>query len=373
MLNDQLERLRRAAEAPEQEMEACRAAGKKLAGCIPEYVPEPLLHAAGYIPFGLWGGEGSIVQADRYMPTFACSLMRSCAERALAGGVRDLSFLVAPILCDALKGCVQTLRVAVPEPPVLPFSLPQNRTTPAAKAFLCGEYRALQKKIEDISGTEITEETLARSVRIYNRHREAMLAFDRTAADHTDVVTPYVREAVFRSAWSMEKAEHTAIVGTITEELKKRPVCRKNRVRLILTGVTGGSLTFMKLLGEEGIDVVGDHVYQDSWTYQHAIPEQGNDPIGALADHWLLMGGSCVTHESRRSRGRSVLALAGERQADAVVLCLMKFCDPEEYEAPLLLAEIKPHYPTLTLSIDQSAEDLEQLRTRVQTLKEMLC
>ena len=35
MLNDQLERLRRAAEAPEQEMEACRAAGKKLAGCIP--------------------------------------------------------------------------------------------------------------------------------------------------------------------------------------------------------------------------------------------------------------------------------------------------------------------------------------------------
>lgn len=372
MLSDALKKLDEAARSPKKAMESYLRDGKRVAGCIPEYAPEILVHAAGCIPFGLWGGETNIMLADSYIPTFACSLVRSCAEYGLNGTYQGLSFVIAPILCDALKGCVQTFRVAVKDPPILPFSLPQNRSLPTAAAFVEGEYRALKGKIERLAGTEITTEALQSSIRIYNEHSQAMRAFDRAAAGHTDVIGPYVRETVFRSAWFMEKEEHTRLVREITEELSQRPSCRSNAVRVVLTGVTAGSLALMRLLEEEGFGVVGDHVYQDSWTYLQPVWEDRDDPLTALAEHWLQVGGSCVVHERRRSRTAAILDLAGERDASAVILCLMKFCDPEEYEAPLMLAELKKTYPALTLDIDQNGDNLEQLRTRLQTFRDVL-
>ncbi len=372
MLNENLQRLSAVAQSPKAALKAYLAAGKKVAGCIPEYAPEEMIHAAGYLPFGLWGGETTIMQADRYIPTFACSLMRSCVEYGLTGAYQGLSFVVAPILCDALKGCVQTFRVAVPDFPTLPFSLPQNRALPTAGDFVAGEYQALRHKIEQIAGAEISTEALWRSIHIYNAHRQAMREFDVAAADHTDVITASVRAAVFQSAWFMEKSEHTAIVRQVTAELAQRPVCHKNGVRAVLTGITAGSLALMQVLEEEGIDVVGDQVYQDSWTYRQDISVTGPCPISALAEHWMNVGGSCITHETRRSRPATILDLAAQRKATAVILCLMKFCDPEEYEAPLLLAALKDHYPTLSLEIDQNSDNLEQLRTRIQSFQEIL-
>lgn len=372
MLNEALKTLEEAARSPKKAMESYLSGGKKVAGCIPEYTPEILIHAAGYIPFGLWGGETKIMLADSYIPTFACSLVRSCAEFGLNETYRGLSFIIAPILCDALKGCVQTFRVAVKDPPILPFSLPQNRSLPTAAAFVEGEYRALKKKIEQLTGVEITTEALQNSIRVYNEHSQVMRAFDKAAAEHTDLITPYVRETVFRSAWFMEKEEHTQLVREITEELSQRPSGRSKAARVVLTGVTAGSLALMRLLEEEGFDVVGDHVYQDSWTYLQPVREDLDDPLAALAEHWLQVGGSCVVHERRRSRAAAIRNLAGEREADAVILCLMKFCDPEEYEAPLMLAELKKTCPTLTLDIDQNGDNLEQLRTRLQTFRDVL-
>lgn len=372
MLNDALQKLEATARSPKRAMEAYRQAGRPVAGCIPEYTPEVMVHAAGFIPFGLWGGETTIMLADSYIPTFACSLVRSCAEYGLNGTYRGLSFIIAPILCDALKGCVQTFRVAVKDPPVLPFSLPQNRTLPSAAAFTAQEYRALGEKIQKLTGAGITEQAMRRSIRIYNEHSRAMRDFDRAAAEHTDVIGARARQAVFKSAWFMEKEEHTGLVRQITRELEERPACRKNPARVVLTGVSAGSAALMELLEEEGFDVVGDHVYQDSWTYLHPIREDLEDPVMALAEHWIQVGGSCVAHERRRSRSAAVLKLAKEREAGAVVLCLMKFCDPEEYEAPLMLAELKKSCPTLTLDIDQNSDNLEQLRTKIQTFRDVL-
>lgn len=370
-MSEALERLVETARSPRAAMEAYLAAGKKVAGCIPEYTPEPLLHAAGYIPFGMWGGQTAIMRADAYLPTFACSLVRSCAELGLGGAYKGLSLIVAPILCDALKGCVQTFRVAVKDPPIFPFSLPQNRALPSAGAFAEGEFRALKGKLEALSGEPISDAALAHSIQVYNDHARAMRAFDAAAADHTDLITPSVRQAVYKSAWFMEKGEHAALVRALTQELSQQPVCRKRPLRVVLTGVTSGSPALMSILEEEGFDVVGDLVYQDNWRYRQDFPD-APAPLTSLALHWLRVGQSCVCHEPRRSRAANLLELVGQRQANAVLLCLMKFCDPEEYEAPQLTAQVRLVCPILTLDIDQNSDNLEQLRTRLQSFRELL-
>lgn len=352
-------------------MDAYIASGKKVAGCVPEYAPEVLIHAAGCVPFGLWGGEKTIMQADKYMPNFACSIMRSCVELALEGKYDGLSFVVVPVLCDALKGCSQTLRTVVKSFPTLPFALPQNRALPSAETFAVGELSALRKKIEKVLGTAITDEAISASIEVYNAHNAVMRDFADLAADHTDVITPVLREAVFKSAWFMEKAEHTAAVSAVNEQLRALPVCRRKNIRTVLSGVTAGSMRLMQIMEEEGFDVVGDWVYQDSWVYAFDYPKASN-PIESLGAHWMGVGGCCFAHEQRHTRPEKMLEIAEKYGADAVLLCVMKFCDPEEYEIPQLSSVLREKYPVLAIDIDQNGDIEEQLRTRLQSFRELV-
>ena len=52
---------------------------------------------------------------------------------------------------------------------------------------------------------------------------------------------------------------------------------------------------------------------------------------------------------------------------------MMKFCDPEEYDYPLMKKMIdKLGTKNLYLEIDQQMPNNEQVRTRIQTFAEML-
>jgi len=51
----------------------------------------------------------------------------------------------------------------------------------------------------------------------------------------------------------------------------------------------------------------------------------------------------------------------------------MKFCDPEEYDYPVVKKDIESkNIPTLFIEVDQQTSNNEQVRTRVQAFSEML-
>ena len=52
--------------------------GKGAVGIMPVYCPEEIVHAAGYLPIGMWGAEQKqISKARAYFPPFACSIMQA--------------------------------------------------------------------------------------------------------------------------------------------------------------------------------------------------------------------------------------------------------------------------------------------------------
>ena len=68
-----------------------------------------------------------------------------------------------------------------------------------------------------------------------------------------------------------------------------------------------------------------------------------------------------------------MINMVKETGADAVVVMMMKFCDPEEYDYPIYKAELeKAGIPELYLETDQQLSTFEQIRTRVQSFTEML-
>lgn len=68
-----------------------------------------------------------------------------------------------------------------------------------------------------------------------------------------------------------------------------------------------------------------------------------------------------------------LIDMAEECGADGIVVLMMKFCDPEEYDYPIYKEEVEAaSVPMLYLEIDQQLTSFEQIRTRVQSFTEML-
>jgi benzoyl-CoA reductase subunit C len=61
-------------------------AGRVLVGYMPIYFPREILHAAGALPVGIFGGgdQKQIIKGDAYYQSYICHIPRSIIEIALA-------------------------------------------------------------------------------------------------------------------------------------------------------------------------------------------------------------------------------------------------------------------------------------------------
>lgn len=117
--------------------------------------------------------------------------------------------------------------------------------------------------------------------------------------------------------------------------------------------------------------VVGDDLAQEMRQYRTEIPE-GDNGIVRLAKQWMERIDP-MAHEDELRRVELLYGLCRENAADAVIVCLMKFCDPEEYEYVAYSQELKDAGITvLSVDIDQQPNSYDQARTRIETLAEML-
>ena len=372
-LHKNIESLKQACQNPRAQLDKYLAEGKKVIGCFEPYTPEELVHASGMIPLGLWGGQTDLKLVKSYLPPFACPIMQANLELGLNGTYKGLSGVIIPAICDTLRCMTQNWRFGVPDIPMIPIVYPQNRASTASTDYLISEYENVLVMLATITGQMMTEKALFRTIEIYNEHNAVMRDFTTLAVKHLDIITPAVRHAIMKSALFFEKSEHTAIVKEINESLKALPDYNFVGRKVILTGITGEPDAFLEILTKNKLAVVGDDLAQESRQFRTDIPINGGGGLKRLALQWKNRTCCSLIHELGKPRGSLLRELCQQTQADGVINCLMKFCDPEEYDQPWLEADLnKAGYPCLTVEIDPLNTSFEQLHTRIQTFAEML-
>lgn len=372
-LHTNIESLKQACQNPRAQLDKYLAEGKKVIGCFEPYTPEELVHASGMIPLGLWGGQTDLKLVKSYLPPFACPIMQANLELGLNGTYKGLSGVIIPAICDTLRCMTQNWRFGVPDIPMIPIVYPQNRASTASTDYLISEYENVLVMLATITGQMMTEKALFRTIEIYNEHNAVMRDFTTLAVKHLDIITPAVRHAIMKSALFFEKSEHTAIVKEINESLKALPDYNFVGRKVILTGITGEPDAFLEILTKNKLAVVGDDLAQESRQFRTDIPINGGGGLKHLALQWKNRTCCSLIHELGKPRGSLLRELCQQTQADGVINCLMKFCDPEEYDQPWLEADLnKAGYPCLTVEIDPLNTSFEQLHTRIQTFAEML-
>jgi bcr-type benzoyl-CoA reductase subunit C len=346
-----------------------RETGKGAVGVMPVYAPEEIIHAAGFLPVGMWGGRKTISRARAHLLPFACSIMQAVMELELEGAYDGLEAVVFSVPCDTLKCMSQKWQGKAP---ALTFTHPQNRKIAAAVPFLREEYRLLKRRLENLLGVSINDEALQNSIAVYNENRRVMREFSDVAAEYPDLIDPVTRHAVIKARWFMEKSRHTALVRELVAEIRKQPAREWNGKRVVLTGIMAEPDGLLEMFKDFRFAVVADDLAQENRQFRMDVPE-GGDPMERLARWWQDFDGCSLATDPAKPRGEMLVNMVEKYNADALIVCMMKFCDPEEFDYPVYYAQLeKAGIRNLMLEVDLEAASFEQARTRLQTFSEIL-
>ena len=346
--------------------------GKGAVGIMPVYCPEEIVHAAGYLPIGMWGAQKKqISKARTYLPPFACSIMQSVMELQLEGVYDDLEAVIFSVPCDTLKCMSQKWNRPVP---AIVFTHPQNRkiAKDAANVFAREEFNIVKEKLEDILDVHISNKAIKNSIAVYNENRAACREFSDVAAEYAAVVTPSDRHAVIKARWFMEKSRHTALVKELIAALKAEPAPEFKGKKIIVTGIQVEPYDVLDIFQENGFAIVADDLAQETRNFRQDVPDD-DDALMALARAWNEFDGCSLATDANKPKGQMIIDAVKKYGADAVVVCMMKFCDPEEFDYPILLQVFEAAGVTnLYIEVDQESTAFEQVKTRIQTFAEIL-
>ena len=346
--------------------------GKGAVGIMPVYCPEEIVHAAGYLPIGMWGAQKKQTSKARtYLPPFACSIMQSVMELQLEGVYDDLEAVIFSVPCDTLKCMSQKWNRPVP---AIVFTHPQNRkiAKDAANVFAREEFNIVKEKLEDILDVHISNKAIKNSIAVYNENRAACREFSDVAAEYAAVVTPSDRHAVIKARWFMEKSRHTALVKELIAALKAEPAPEFKGKKIIVTGIQVEPYDVLDIFQENGFAIVADDLAQETRNFRQDVPDD-DDALMALARAWNEFDGCSLATDANKPKGQMIIDAVKKYGADAVVVCMMKFCDPEEFDYPILLQEFEAAgVKNLYIEVDQESTAFEQVKTRIQTFAEIL-
>ena len=346
--------------------------GKGAVGIMPVYCPEEIVHAAGYLPIGMWGAQKKqISKARTYLPPFACSIMQSVMELQLEGVYDDLEAVIFSVPCDTLKCMSQKWNRPVP---AIVFTHPQDRkiAKDAANVFAREEFNIVKEKLEDILDVHISNKAIKNSIAVYNENRAACREFSDVAAEYAAVVTPSDRHAVIKARWFMEKSRHTALVKELIAALKAEPAPEFKGKKIIVTGIQVEPYDVLDIFQENGFAIVADDLAQETRNFRQDVPDD-DDALMALARAWNEFDGCSLATDANKPKGQMIIDAVKKYGADAVVVCMMKFCDPEEFDYPILLQEFEAAgVKNLYIEVDQESTAFEQVKTRIQTFAEIL-
>ena len=285
-MNEILKKMHEVAASPRAQMDKYLAEGKKIVLCAPVYTPEEIIHSMGFVPMGAWGGDMELNRAKEYCPAFLCAIVQSLLELGITGAFEGASAIVIPSLCDTLKTVGENWKYAVPSIPFIPMTYPQNRKPAYGVAYTKAGYERVIRDLEKLGGT-FSNEKLAASNAVYNRHNAAMRKIDALLAVHPEI-TAAQRSDIFKSAFFMTKEEHTELVEALIAKLEAQPAAAE-KLPIVISGILTDAPALNAIIDEMGMHIVADDVAAQSRQYRTDVPA-GDDALHA--DYALAIGES---------------------------------------------------------------------------------
>jgi len=346
-----------------------RFSGAQAFGYLNTHVPEEVLHAAGLTPVHVFGQRRTLEQAETRLPAFACWLVRSALDVAMAGELDFMAGMAFAHTCDTVQALVDIWQLAVPSMPVLTLDTPVALDAAGARRFLVAALGLFCDQVAALAGRPVKDDDLRASIVLHNEIRRLVARLYALS----DRLPSWTLLAALRAGHLTPRETYCHLLADLVAalEAESSPVA-PGAPRLIVVGAHLDDTSLYRAVAEAGGHVVDDLLDLGRLYYSELVAEEG-DPLAAMADRYLAQVPiAAKTHLSRR-RDEALVALVQARQADGVVLAPQKFCEPHGFDYVRLKNALdRAGVPHLLVELEQ-AQVTGQVRTRLGAFVEMLC
>ncbi|MFA6448133.1 MAG: double-cubane-cluster-containing anaerobic reductase [bacterium] len=364
-----------------QELQEHRDKGGKVIGAFCVFAPEDIVMALGGIQVGLCAGaDFAVPDSDGLIPAKTCPLVRASLGFKMnrtCPYIQSSDLLIGENTCDGKKKMYEVLGEYHP---TYVMDVPQKKT-PAGRDMFIGELKELAVKLEAETGKKLDAASLAAATGKLEAKKAAIRRLNKVRSSAPAPISGLDALLVSQIAFYDDIDRFTGKVNELAAELEARVakndgVFSESAPRLLYTG-TPLPLPDWKLFSiaeSLGAVFVGEESCVGSRYYSTTTPESDgtlDGQIAAIADR--LLGTHCACFTPNSERIDDIVAMAKETKADGVVHYNLSFC--QTYAAEAVKAEKalkKEGIPVLSLESDFSANDGEQLKTRLQSFMEML-
>ena len=96
-------------------------------------------------------------------------------------------------------------------------------------------------------------------------------------------------------------------------------------------------------------------------------------PLDALAQKWADTTNCSLLYEAEKKRPKWIADTAKDRGAKGVIVVMTKFCDPEEFDYPLIKKACgAADMPITMVEVDRQMVQFEQIRTNLETFRDVM-
>lgn len=356
--------------------------GGKVVGSFCIHVPDEVVLAASAIATGLCSGSQFWVPGgEKVLPTATCPLIKASLGARFdrtCPFFRIANLFVGETTCDGKK---KAWEILAQDAPMYIMDIPQMKRE---KDFIKWneEIRDYMKKLEELTGNKITEESLREAIITLNNKRRALQRLNAFRKLENVPISGRDVLLITQIAFYDDPTRFTAQVNRLCDELEERAknnvsVFEKGSKRILLTG-TPLSIPNWKL--HQIIETNGGMVVCEEMCtgnrYSECLVDESGKNMDEMIDnltHRYLGNINCACFTPNTERVDDIIRLVKEYNADGVIDINLKFCNLYDVEGSLVEKALKEaNIPVLGIETDYTDSDSEQLKTRIGAFMEML-
>ncbi len=347
-----------------------RATGGKTLGHFQVYFPEELAHAAGMMPVKMRGTMLEPNNADSHFGSYLCSIIKTTLEAVLSGSI-ELDIFVSHPICDAARNLAAIFGRNFDYPCQILY-LPQNPNSADSVTWLTDEYNRMLQLIGEVVGNEVTTESVAASIDVFNENRRLMRELYDIKRQTPWLVAADEAYVLVAIGGMIPREEHNDLLETVLPLIRERDKRQEDRIRIVFEGgfCEQPPLDLVRMLGQTCY-VVDDDFLIGMRYVEEDVPAT-NNPVFALAEAYIERSGySPVQHDNRKPKEDMLLRRIRASQADAVIVSAAKMCEPGLEEQVAYIHKLDEEgIPYFVSEFEENMTSFDQLELQIETFLE---
>ncbi|EJW11407.1 Benzoyl-CoA reductase subunit BadD [Rhodovulum sp. PH10] len=352
--------------------------GRKVVGFMPVYAPLELIHAAGCLPLGLFGGgdQMEVIHGDAYYQSYICRIPRSTVELGVTKRLDFVDGMIFPFVCDVIRNLSGMWKLMFPHVWSKFFDTPQNFDPEVGGRYYVEELKELRDGLGTLTGRKISDDDLKRSIALYNENRRLVrevYAFRARAPWKAPTSEIYL---LMRAGLMMEVEEHNRLLVAYlaAAEAEDRP--KRDNVRVAVYGsfCEQPPLNLIKSLEMAGCYVVEDDYALVNRFITEDVSTDG-DPLEALATAYLKhsVETSCKYVPNEEDKGKYHVAQVRKARAEGVIYATPSFCDPALLDRPMICRRLgEAGIPHIAFKYAENSGQMQPIREQAGTFADSI-